>query len=531
MKQPIVSVIIPTYNRWDNGCLKKAIMSVLAQSYNKIEVIVADDGSTDGTRKGVEKLQEEYDNIIYCYKPNGGCASALNLGVKNSKGSLIAWLSSDDWYDMEENRLIERAVVAHTENPNVGLTYADYTVDEGIKGTHQFIAFDHPSRQACIKQLMDNCFINGSSIVIKKEVFYHVGFFNENFKYAQDYDFYFRVLSQYDIKKIYYKARPMLNYYYPDDGKHECLSKTIIENKYHTEGEVVAERYKLALDKNRPRVCALLCVKDEKLLIDQCLNDLSMYVDQIAVFDDGSTDGTSEVIKKWKKVTQYYYQQPKGNVRTEGADRQKLLELGIASGCEWHLFIDTDEVFEDRYKTEIHREMQNTQDIRLFIYQEVNFWRNKLYHRVDELFDLGWFGRLYKVYPGLRIGNANEHCGGIPCNIPDTPPWYSGNVHQRKSSMRVKHYGFANEERLVQKYQMWMERDHDVDIRNRHIRYDRILKEDTLLLKKYYERPYWMKGNDPEPEFLSGDKFGRSEAFKEELRKCEAREGIYAKIT
>lgn len=90
---PLVSVIIPTYNREKK--LPEAIESALNQSYSSTQIIVVDDGSTDGTAELIKK----YPGIEYYYKKNGGQASARNEGLKQAKGTIIASLDSDDmWY-------------------------------------------------------------------------------------------------------------------------------------------------------------------------------------------------------------------------------------------------------------------------------------------------------------------------------------------------------------------------------------------------------------------------------------------------
>ncbi len=93
MKETLVSVIIPTYNR--AGLLLEAIESVLMQTHGNIEIIVIDDGSTDDTR---EKLEPYRNNIRYKYIENGGPARARNEGMGMAKGRYIAFLDSDDLY-------------------------------------------------------------------------------------------------------------------------------------------------------------------------------------------------------------------------------------------------------------------------------------------------------------------------------------------------------------------------------------------------------------------------------------------------
>src|SRR4051812_20505544 len=96
---PLVSIIVPVYN--GANYVGEAIQSALAQTYPNIEVLVVDDGSTDGgaTRAVIDSFGDRIRSIS---QPNGGVASALNTGITHMRGSFFSWLSHDDLYRPEK---------------------------------------------------------------------------------------------------------------------------------------------------------------------------------------------------------------------------------------------------------------------------------------------------------------------------------------------------------------------------------------------------------------------------------------------
>lgn len=95
MASPLITVIIPTYNRANK--VLTAIESVKRQSYDNVQLIVVDDGSTDNTRELLQCMAD----LTYIYKPNGGQASARNVGLQVAKGEFIASLDSDDFWERD----------------------------------------------------------------------------------------------------------------------------------------------------------------------------------------------------------------------------------------------------------------------------------------------------------------------------------------------------------------------------------------------------------------------------------------------
>ncbi|PID80778.1 glycosyl transferase family 2, partial [bacterium DOLZORAL124_64_63] len=91
---PAVTYIIPSYNHCPY--VEQAILSVMNQDYDDIELIVLDDGSTDGSRELLQKLSSKL-GFIYGEHPNMGCAATLHKGFKMARGKYVCTLASDDW--------------------------------------------------------------------------------------------------------------------------------------------------------------------------------------------------------------------------------------------------------------------------------------------------------------------------------------------------------------------------------------------------------------------------------------------------
>ena len=106
MDSPLISVIIPTYNR--AALLCEAIDTVLSQTYTNTEIIVIDDGSTDETTAAVQKYG---DRVRYTRRPNAGVNAARNLGLKQARGEFVALLDSDDLW--APSRSSCKSVAAH----------------------------------------------------------------------------------------------------------------------------------------------------------------------------------------------------------------------------------------------------------------------------------------------------------------------------------------------------------------------------------------------------------------------------------
>lgn len=111
MNDPLVSVIIPLYN--STAFLPKCLDSVLGQSWTKLEVILVDDGSTDGTLALCEQYQRQDPRITVLHQENQGSSAARNAGLDRAAGQYVTYMDGDDWADREHIADLVRGLEGH----------------------------------------------------------------------------------------------------------------------------------------------------------------------------------------------------------------------------------------------------------------------------------------------------------------------------------------------------------------------------------------------------------------------------------
>lgn len=206
-----ISVVIPTYNR--KKYIERAIDSVISQSYKPFEIIVIDDGSTDGT---YELIKQSYSSSLISLKKqkNKGVSAARNKGVKLANGDWIAFLDSDDeWFENKlelQVREIKKSktFICHTN---------EIWIRNGIRVNQMK---KHQKYGGYIfDKCLDFCRMSPSSIMIHRQVFEDIGNFDEDLLVCEDYDLWIRVTSKFPVT---YLDKPLIKKY---GGHEDQLSK------------------------------------------------------------------------------------------------------------------------------------------------------------------------------------------------------------------------------------------------------------------------------------------------------------------
>jgi glycosyltransferase involved in cell wall biosynthesis len=188
---PKVSVIIPTYNRL--AFLKEAVDSVLQQNFEDFELIVVDDGSTDGT---AEAIRQYGGRVKFISLPdNRGVSAARNRGILHARGKYIAFLDSDDLWVKGKLKI---QVDFLDENPQYPLCYTDEIWIRKGKRVNPMIK--HSKYSGWIfEKCLPLCIISPSSAVMRKVLFSKVGLFDEALTICEDYDFWLRVTARFPV--------------------------------------------------------------------------------------------------------------------------------------------------------------------------------------------------------------------------------------------------------------------------------------------------------------------------------------------
>lgn len=185
-----VSIIIPVFN--GENYLSQAIDSALSQTYPSVEVIVVDDGSTDGT---AHICQSYGSKIRYFHKENGGVSSAVNFGISKMRGDYFSWLSHDDIYHPDK---IEKQIAAlNSCKDNTVVVHGNFNILNEKYHSVTCIRNDVTYTKICMENSVFPVLltaIHGCVPLIHKSHFERVGLFDESLSLTQDYDFFFRTM-------------------------------------------------------------------------------------------------------------------------------------------------------------------------------------------------------------------------------------------------------------------------------------------------------------------------------------------------
>ncbi len=258
-ENPLVTIVIPAFNH--ESYVEDAVRSVMAQHYENWELLLIDDGSTDKTGEICDRFAEK-DRIRVIHQENMGLSATLNRGLELSKGKYFGFLPSDDLFYPEKLVVQVDLLETHPELAGVG-SFQTLVDGQGQplqdKDMEEWFSYAPASRPDFLLKLLERNFVPAPSMLLKTDMVRKSGGFDTACRFMQDYDLWFRILKNHDMKII---PRPLIYYrWHGGNLTYRATEETEAERGRVFEKAArlleVTDLYPELWDKFRPEVIAL----------------------------------------------------------------------------------------------------------------------------------------------------------------------------------------------------------------------------------------------------------------------------------
>lgn len=333
MGRSLVSVILIVRN--GERYLAAAIDSVINSDYRPLEIIVVDGKSTDRTAE----IAKSFEPVRYFYQVNQGSADAFNVGIEAAKGEFIAFISHDDLWTPNKLSIQVKHLISH---PEIQYTIANfrYFLEPGCPVPHGFK-----------KELFDNDHVGRilETLVARKSLFDSIGTFNTGFAVAADVDWFARAKDQNIAmallpEVLLYKRVHDTNASSNAQANNRELLKILqqsISRQQSAASPIPKDGREISTMANKPLVSVIIPVYNCEKYLDEAIESALAQTHrphEVIVVDDGSTDGSAHIAKRFCGPVRYDLCNHEG----PGAARNRGVSLAEGSLFS---FLDADDLW------------------------------------------------------------------------------------------------------------------------------------------------------------------------------------------
>lgn len=241
----LVSVIIPCYNAAKT--LPDTVESVFKQTYQHWEIIIVNDGSTDGSAKLMKKLSA-FPRINVVHTPNSGVSEARNTGCKNANGEYLAFLDADDIWHPEK---LSAQIEFFKANESVGVCFSKVCFTNNAGESLNQFSFVPKKPLSAFSLLVENHLCTSSNIMCRSQAFWETGFFKPGMNYAEDQEWLLRMalINRWQIAGI---PQVLVNYRTQTNSLSSSLDKmeqgwqSLVQSVTEYAPEFIARHYREA---------------------------------------------------------------------------------------------------------------------------------------------------------------------------------------------------------------------------------------------------------------------------------------------
>ena len=496
-----VPIIIPVWN--NVNYTQKAIDSIRANTHtNLYEIVIVDNGSTDGTKDYLKKMvQEDPDHIrVITNDVNLGFAGGVNTGLRAL--SAFQW----DYCCVANNDLIFTPnwlfqlleCIQYAPFDNVGMVGpvsnaagGSQGIAAGYKSEAEMTQWANEHHQLHKKQWVEAGRLVGLCVLMTRKFFDTVGCFDERFlggmwedndlclqgklkgfKYVIDRStFVHHFMSQtFAISKVGAAERFRTNKvryaekWKEPDNAFEKMAMGNYEARMERDGKIgvdgsLVDAPKTSDGRIKKFVVAACRVKDGAKYLEKTLPRISEFADEIVILNSAlTTDNTKEVCERFPKVMLIETDKDDVNGYAEEKSRNRLLEIAYSRHPDWIWNFDADEMPVARIKDKLERLTNpDNPEVFLWAFPIVHLWNAENQQRLDGLWGRFYQGRMFRALPGLKIAGSNSliHCGSAPYFPPE---------NMGISTVKIVHYGNMDSAERSRKFDRYTKIDTDKDL-------------------------------------------------------------------